>query len=114
MQDHDSLIHSRSPFAFAKINRWLLRQVRQKRGENVVRINQLQPTPTIDEPLEIPTELLASVRRHQAHLAALVASLRAAGLDDRTVDASVLTLVDSYAQELTIAIRAMMNGSAHG
>lgn len=70
--------------------------------------------PSGAEPLEIPPELLESVMRHQAHLAALIASMRAAGLQEDMVDASVRTLIDSYADELTIAIRGMMEGPHHG
>lgn len=73
-----------------------------------MRIDQLHPTPTSPEPLEIPAQLLDSVLRHQAHLSALIESLRAAGVDEDMVSASVRTLVDSYADDLTIAIRAMM------
>ena len=62
----------------------------------------------------IPPELAASVARHQAHLSALIASLRAAGIDEDTVAASVRTLVDSYADDLTVAIRAMMKAPDHG
>lgn len=79
-----------------------------------MRIDQLHPTPTAAEPLEIPAELLDSVARHQAHLAALIASLRAAGLQEDMVEASVRTLVDSYADELTVAIRGMVKGQHHG
>lgn len=79
-----------------------------------MRIDQLQPTPSTAESLEIPAELLASVHRHQAHLFALIASLRAAGLGEDIVDASIRTLVDSYADDLTVAIRAMMKESHHG
>jgi hypothetical protein len=79
-----------------------------------VRIDQLNPTPSGAEPLEIPPELLESVMRHQAHLAALIASMRAAGLQEDMVDASVRTLIDSYADELTIAVRGMMKSPHHG
>jgi hypothetical protein len=75
-----------------------------------MRIDQLHPTATGAEPLEIPAELLASVRRHQAHLAALIASMRAAGVEGDAIEASVRILVDSYAGELTTAIRSMMQG----
>jgi hypothetical protein len=75
-----------------------------------VRIDQLDPTPSGAEPLEIPPELLESVMRHQVHLAALIASMRAAGLQEDMVDISVRTLIDSYADELTIAIRGMVKG----
>ena len=78
-----------------------------------MRINELHPTPTRAEPLEIPAELLDSVVRHQTHLAALISSLRDAGLDEQTVETSVRTLVDSYADELTVAIRGMMKGAHH-
>ena len=79
-----------------------------------MRIDQLQPTPSTAEPLEIPAELLASVHRHQTHLAALIVSLRAAGVDEEMVDASIRTLVDSYANDLTVAIRAMMKEPHYG
>jgi len=79
-----------------------------------VRIDQLQPTPTSAQPLEIPEPLLASVLRHQAHLAALIESLRAAGVDETMVEASVRTLMDSYAQDLTVAIRTMMKEPHRG
>ncbi len=79
-----------------------------------MRIDQLQPTPTSAQPLEIPPQLLESVLRHQSHLASLVTSLRAAGLGEDVVEASVRTLVDSYAEDLTVAIRAMMKEPQHG
>lgn len=79
-----------------------------------MRIDQLQPAPSVAEPLEIPPELLASVQRHQAHLSELIVSLRAAGLGEDVVDASIRTLVDSYAADLTAAIRAMMKAPQHG
>jgi hypothetical protein len=78
-----------------------------------MRIDQLHPAPTAAEPLEIPAELLASVHRHQAHLGALVTSMRAAGIEGDAIEASVRTLVDSYADELTKAIRSMMQGEHH-
>lgn len=76
-----------------------------------MRIDQLEPAPTDAEPLEIPAELLASVQRHQAHLGALITSMRAAGVEDSTIESSVRTLVDSYADELTTVIRGMMLGA---
>lgn len=79
-----------------------------------MRIDQLQPLPSAAESLEIPPELMDSVHRHQAHLSALIASLRAAGLDEDVVDASVRALVDSYADDLTVAIRSMMREPRHG
>ncbi len=79
-----------------------------------MRIDELEPRPTDAEPLDIPTELHASVMRHQAHLGQLVTSLRAAGLQEDMVETSVRGLVDSYAQELTAAIRAMKDTGYHG
>lgn len=78
-----------------------------------MRITELHPTPTDAEALDIPAELLDSVRRHQSHLASLVASLRAAGLSEDMVDSSVRTLVDSYAEELTVAVRGLMKAPPH-
>lgn len=79
-----------------------------------MRIDELHPTITSVEPLEIPDELLASVSRHQKNLATLIGSLRAAGLGEDMVEASVRTLVQSYAEELTLAIRSMLNEARHG
>ena len=79
-----------------------------------MRIDQLRPTPTAAEPLEIPAELLDSVVRHQAHLAALLATLQAAGHQEQTIETSIRALIDSYADELTVAIRAMMKDRQHG
>lgn len=78
-----------------------------------MRIDELRPKPTAAEPLEIPVELLDSVNRHQTNLAALIASLQAAGLEDDMIDASVRTLVDSYAGELTVAIRNFVKAPRH-
>ena len=60
--------------------------------------------------LGLPPELRASVQRHQAHLAALVDSLRAAGVDEGTIEASVRQLVESYGEELAVALRAFVRG----
>ena len=54
------------------------------------------------------------MRRAPSHLTALIASLRAAGIDEDTVAASVRTLVDSYADELTDALREMLKAQHHG
>ncbi|MGK6324750.1 hypothetical protein ACMGDM_16935 [Sphingomonas sp. DT-51] len=75
-----------------------------------MRIDELETTPTDAPALVIPDALLSSVRRHQAHLAALIESLRAAGVDEATVEASIRGLVDSYAAELTSAVRQVLKG----
>ncbi len=72
-----------------------------------MRIDQLNPTPSTVVTLEIPAELMHSVARHQTELAKLVVNLQAAGLPDDLIEASVRTLVDSYANELTSAILTM-------
>jgi hypothetical protein len=79
-----------------------------------MRIDEIHPALTTAQPIEIPTELLESVQRHQAHLSALVASMRAAGIEGDAIEASVRILVDSYADELTTAIRRMMQEDRHG
>jgi hypothetical protein len=78
-----------------------------------MRIDQLQPEPTRRSTLEIPAELHDSVARHQANLAKLMVSLRAAGLPENMIDSSVRLLVDQYADELTAAIRAMGEAPVH-
>jgi hypothetical protein len=69
------------------------------------------PSRHIDLP-SIPAELQDSVQRHQRHLAALVSSLRAAGLTEEVIDASVRQLLDSYHAELTSAMRALLQDTA--
>lgn len=56
----------------------------------------------------IPHELQESVQRHQRHLAALVGSLRAAGVGEDMIEASVSQLLESYRNELTAAMRALV------
>lgn len=62
---------------------------------------------------ELPPQLHASLQRHRQHLATLVASLRAAGLAEALIDASVRTLVDSYEAELSAALRALREEEIH-
>jgi len=62
---------------------------------------------------DLPRELLGSVQRHRQHLTALVGSLRAAGLPEELIDASVRQLVDSYGVELSAALRALRKDLAH-
>ena len=63
--------------------------------------------------VEIPPELRVSVQRHEQHLAQLVGTLRAAGMDAALIDASVRKLVDSYREELMAAIRALVGIDPH-
>lgn len=62
----------------------------------------------------IPHELQESVQRHQKHLAALVESLRAAGVGEDVIEASVSQLLDSYRSELTAAMRALVMAHSNG
>nr|WP_295659322.1 hypothetical protein [Polymorphobacter sp.] len=73
----------------------------------LVDMNPDAPVP--DKP-GLPPELQASVRRHQEHLGALVSSLRAAGVDEGVIAASVKQLLISYGMELTGAIRSLVLG----
>jgi hypothetical protein len=79
-----------------------------------VHTDHLRHTLAASASLEVPAELLDSVARHQANLTALVASLRAAGLDENMIEVSVRTLTDSYADELTTVIRELMKGERRG
>ena len=63
--------------------------------------------------MNIPVELKESVTRHQRHLAALVVSLRSAGLDRALIEASVHQLMSSYEIELMTAIKALMKTPDH-
>ncbi|PSJ36252.1 hypothetical protein [Allosphingosinicella deserti] len=67
-----------------------------------------------DYAAQIPPELQQSVERHQRHLAALVGSLRAAGVGEEMIEASVHQLLDSYRNELTDAMRAMVKDQSCG
>lgn len=68
--------------------------------------------PLPDKP-GLPPELQASVRRHQEHLGALVVSLRAAGVDEGIIAASVQRLMISYGMELTGAIQTLVLGTSN-
>jgi hypothetical protein len=63
--------------------------------------------------LEIPIELRASLLRHEQHLAQLVSTLQAAGLSAEMIDASVSQLVESYREELVLAIHGMVGMPPH-
>ena len=63
--------------------------------------------------IDIPPELKESVTRHHQHLAALVVSLRSAGLDEALIEASVHQLIASYETELMTAIKALMKAPHH-
>lgn len=67
----------------------------------------------VPEQDHLPETLQASVQRHRAHLAALVQSLRSAGLPEDMIDESVRQLVDSYGAELAAALRALRKDSTH-
>ena len=56
---------------------------------------------------DIPPVLQASVERHQANLAKLLQSFRAAGMDQGQIEAAVTVVVDSYKHELLQAIRTL-------
>ena len=64
--------------------------------------------------VDIPVELKGSVVRHKQHLAALVLSLRSAGLDEALIEASVHQLMSAYESELMTAIKALMRTPRHG
>ena len=61
----------------------------------------------IERPASIPPRLRASVARHEANLARLVASLRQAGMDEQTIEASVSTIVESYRLELVDVVKSL-------
>ena len=62
----------------------------------------------------MPAALAASIQRHRAHLAQLVASLRAAGIAEAQVEASVNTLIASYRAELMVALKSWMKANHDG
>jgi hypothetical protein len=64
--------------------------------------------------IAIPAVFRASVERHQANLARLLQSLRAAGMDEAQIDAAVTVVVDSYKHELLQAIRTLMASDPTG
>jgi hypothetical protein len=75
---------------------------------NIVEDKFLASGPPRLEQEAIPPELEESVQRHQRHLVALVESLRAAGVGEEVIEASVDQLLDSYRDELTAAMRALV------
>lgn len=76
-------------------------------------VSEADPAGRAPDRSSLPPELQASVWRHQEHLRALVVSLRAAGVDESVVEASVKQLVSSYALELTAALQALVCGQGH-
>jgi hypothetical protein len=62
--------------------------------------------------IAIPPVLRASVERHQANLAKLLQSFRAAGMHEAEIEAAVTVVIDSYKHELLQAIR-MLTASDH-
>ena len=58
--------------------------------------------------LEIPEPLQQSLARHRDHLAQFVMSLRSAGLSETQIEMSVSVMVESYKQELLLAIKALV------
>jgi hypothetical protein len=63
--------------------------------------------------VEIPPVLQESVVRHQANLARLMQSLRAAGMDEAEIEAAVTAVIDSYKRELLQAIRSLTTSERH-
>jgi hypothetical protein len=61
---------------------------------------------------EIPDALRAVVDRHHRHLAALVDSLRSAGISEALVKHSVDVLIESYRAELSAAALRLAKDSA--
>lgn len=63
---------------------------------------------------EVPPALQASIDRHRAHLVQLVASLRAAGIAEDQVEASVNMLMASYRAELISVLKSWMKADRDG
>jgi hypothetical protein len=63
--------------------------------------------------VQIPDKLREVATRHQQHVAQLIESFRAAGLDDQVIERSVDQLIASYRAELMEAVRAL-KGHLHG
>ena len=60
-----------------------------------------------ERPAPIPPRLRASVERHEINLARLMTSLRQAGMDDRTIETSVSTIIESYRRELMDVVKSL-------
>lgn len=71
-------------------------------------MTEYDASPLLADGQQIPPELQSSIDRHRQHLAALVTSLRAAGVGEGVIDGAVRQLVDSYRVELTAAVRALV------
>lgn len=57
--------------------------------------------------LTVPLALQAGIGRHRAHLTQLTASMRAAGLPEAQITASIEALTASYRTELIRALNAL-------
>lgn len=58
--------------------------------------------------LDVPEALQASLARHRANLACLVASLRSAGMTETQIELSVSVMIDLYKQELIRTIKELV------
>lgn len=61
----------------------------------------------IERAAPIPPRLCASVQRHEANLARLIANLRQAGMDEHSIEASVGSIVESYRIELMDVVKCL-------
>jgi hypothetical protein len=77
----------------------------------LVAVPEIRPSPNNYDGIEIPACLVANVERHCANLHTLVQSLGNAGIDEATIEASVLQIVQSYHAELMLNIRNLHRGA---
>ena len=72
----------------------------------------LAPSRSVNDTYELPLGLAACAARHQQHLCNVIASFRAVGLNEETIENHVHQLVASYETELLAAVREMLKGPA--
>ena len=56
---------------------------------------------------QIPSALAVCIERHRARVINLVTSLRGIGLSDKAIRESVRTVIESYEEELLVALNTL-------
>lgn len=65
------------------------------------------PDDLLNATTPVPPWLRENLERHRVNLARLISSLRKAGVDDATIEASVNVVVESHRLELMGALKAL-------
>ena len=68
-------------------------------------LNRVASDPSAKRDADLPPALQQSLTRHRDNLASMVVALRAAGVDEASIESHLSVLMDSYRAELSTALR---------